>query len=104
MTDGRSLLPALPKRGQRYDSLRFEDARGNPMPAYVVGEFVIEKTRRDWDGRSTGPGGRGFSPGPREWWEVRRQHSRGKPGASFGRLLFDGRTLRECLRWIGEQA
>lgn len=103
MADRESLIAALPKRGRRYDSRRFEDHRtGDPMPAYVVGEwYVVEKARRDWDARpyrgSTG------NPDRREWWEVRRQGSLTQPGVSIGDLLYHAFTLRECLQWIGEQ-
>lgn len=76
---------------------------GEPMPAYVVGEYVIEKARRDWDGRSTGPGGRGLHVGPREWWEVRRQGSHTHPGISVGKLLYAADTFSECKEWVSNQ-
>lgn len=45
------------RRGPRYDSRRYEHERtGEPMPAYVIGDFpldayVVEKARRSWDAR-----------------------------------------------------
>jgi hypothetical protein len=72
------------------------------MPAYVVGRYVVEKARRDWDARpyrgSTG------NPDKREWWEVRLQGSLTQPGVSIGNLIYQGDTLGDCLRWIGKQA
>lgn len=88
-------------------SRRFVDAHGDPMPAYQIGGYVAEKNRRDWDGRSSGTGGRGFSSGPKEWWEVRRAGDAAvfRPGVSLGRLpLFEADTLRECRAWIAAQA
>lgn len=82
-------------------SRRYEHERtGEALPAYVINGYVVEKARRDWDGRSTGPGGRGLSPGPREWWEVRRQGSQTQAGVSIGRLLFQADTFRECKDWV----
>ncbi len=68
------------------------------MPAYVVGGYVIEKARRDWDARPYR--GSATNPSQREWWEVRRQGSRTLPGVSIGELLFYAFTLRECLLWV----
>ena len=89
------------KRGRRYESRRFHHERtGEPMPAYVVCGFVVEKARRDWDAR--GFRGSAGNPTVREWWEVRRQHSQAGPGVSVGPLLFDADRLRDCLAWIRE--
>jgi hypothetical protein len=87
------------KRGQRYESRRYAHERtGEPMPAYVVGGYVIEKARRDWDARpyrgSTG------NPTRRERWEVRRQGARTQPGVAIGPLLHEANTLRECLLFL----
>ena len=69
------------------------------MPAYVIGGYVVEKNRRDWDARSYH--GSAGNPDVREWWEVRRQGSRMQPGVSIGRVaLYEADTLRECLGWI----
>lgn len=91
------------KRSRRYESRRYEHERtGEPMPAYVVGDYVVEKNRRSWDARpfrgSTG------NPDRREWWEVRRQGSHTQPGVSIGRHpLHEANTLRECIQWIEDQ-
>ena len=71
------------------------------MSAYVVGEYVIEKARRDWDARPYR--GSAGNPDRREWWEVRRQGTRLYPGCSIGPLLHDATTLRDCLQWIESQ-
>lgn len=87
---------------KRARSLRyFHERTGAALPAYVLGDYVIEKARRDWDAR--GYRGSAGNPRHREWWEVRRQHSRGKPGASFGPLLHEANTLRECRAWVEGQ-
>lgn len=79
----------------------FHERTGEPMPAYVIGGYVVEKARRDWDARPYR--GSAGNPTRREWWEVRRQGSRTHPGVSIGRLpLFWAWTLRECKDWIAE--
>lgn len=89
--------------GPRYDSRRyFHERTGAPLSAYVVGGYVVEKARRDWDARPYR--GSAGNPTEREWWEVRRQGSLTQPGVSIGKLLYQGATLRDCVRWIGEQA
>lgn len=95
-------VSALVKISRRYDSRRyFHERTGDPMPAYVVGEYVVEKARRDWDARpyrgSTG------NPRQREWWEVRRQGFATQPGVTVGKLLFEADTRSECLRWVEAQ-
>jgi len=91
------------KRGRRYSSRRFFHERtGDPMPAYVVGGYVIEKNRRDWNHRVAGQAAARWA-GPKEWWEVRRQGSHTHPGVSIGKSLFEGDTLRECLVWVEGQ-
>lgn len=102
-TEEVTSMPDQLTRGPRFDSRRFFHERtGEPMPAYVVGEFVIEKARRDWDARPFR--GSAGNPTKREWWEVRRQGSNAHSGCSVGRNpLFVGDTLMECLAWIGEQ-
>lgn len=87
-------------RSKRYESRRYDDRNGDPMPAYVVGEYVVEKNRRDWDHREAGQVVSQWA-GDKEWWEVRRAASRALPGCSLGRHpLYTGRTLRECIEWI----
>lgn len=98
-----SAAVAIPKRGRRYDSKRYYHERtGEPLPAYVVGGYVIEKARRDWDARPYR--GSAGNPRRREWWEVRRAHSRAHPGYSIGPPLYDADTLTACLRWVGERS
>lgn len=98
MADGRA---DTVRRSRRYDSRRYLHERtGDPMPAYVVGEYVVEKARRDWDARPYR--GSAGNPDRREWWEVRRQGASTQPGVSIGRLLHHADTLRECLDWIEE--
>lgn len=87
---------------RRYESRRYEHEKtGEAMPAYVIGEFVVEKNRRDWDARPYR--GSAGNPDVREWWEVRRQGARTQPGVSVGELLFQANTLRECRQWIETQ-
>lgn len=89
------------KRSRRYDSRRFEhELTGEPMPAYVVGGYVVEKNRRDWNHRVPGQPAEAWA-GAKEWWEVRRQGSLTQPGVSIGRHpLHTGDTLRECVEWV----
>lgn len=87
------------KRGPRYQSRRyFHERTGEPMPAYVIDGFVVEKARRDWDARPFR--GTVGNPTSREWWEVRRQGARTQPGVSLGDALHEASTLRECIAWI----
>lgn len=98
---GCESLPATRSRGRRYESRRyFHERTGEAMPAYVVGAYVVEKARRDWDARPYR--GAAGNPDRREWWEVRRQGTKLRPGVSLGRLLYSADTLRECLQWIAE--
>lgn len=76
----------------------FHERTGEPMSAYVIGDYVVEKARRDWDARPYR--GSAGNPTTREWWEVRRQGSLTQPGVSIGPLLFTADTLRECRAWI----
>lgn len=87
-------------RGPRYNSRRFSHERtGDPMPAYVVAGYVVEKNRRDWDARPYR--GSAGNPDRREWWEVRRQGSNVLPGVSIDRHpLFTADTLRDCIAWV----
>lgn len=92
------------KRSRRYDSRRFfREPAGEPMPAYVVGEYVIEKARRDWNHLVPGQSAATWA-GPKEWWEVRRQGSATQPGVSIGKLLYAGATLHECVRWVSDNS
>jgi hypothetical protein len=85
------------------ESRRYAHERtGEPLPAYVIGGYVVEKNRRDWDHRVPGQNVEMWA-GPKEWWEVRRQGSLTQPGVSIGPKLYDARTLRECREWIKEQ-
>lgn len=84
-----------------FASRRYAHERtGEPMPAYVIGRYVVEKARRDWNHRVPGQPVEMWA-GPKEWWEVRRQGTATLPGVSIGRHpLYDAKTLRECREWI----
>jgi len=103
--DGRNdkIAATTLRRGPRYDSRRFFHERtGKAMPAYVIGEYVVEKARRDWDARPFR--GSAGNPTSHEWWEVRRLGSNAHPGCSVGRdPLYEGDTLRECIEWIEDE-
>lgn len=86
-----------------YSRRFFHERTGEPLPAYVLDGYVIEKARRDWDHRVYGQSAATWS-GPKEWWEVRRQGSHTLPGVSIGRHpLFVANTRRECVAWIAER-